>query len=212
MARFQFFERDVAAQGAVRVQLYPGAVVEHALHVLLDGSRRQAKGRNTPDHHATGPVRHFVDMDRITGFGQVLGSRQPGRPRPDDAHGLGLGHLDWRQMVAATQFLHDIAFQVADGDRPIAVGAPASRLAGRIADAPANRGKWVCCGDGFEGFLDFSFPDVSDVGRRIGPHRAGHLTGCGNEIDVIDVIGETRGRRAGCDAGDVVNAHVNLPC
>ena len=165
-------------------------VLEHALGVFLDYSRRQAEGGDAPDHHAAEPVGGLIDVDRVAGLGEVLGSGEPGRAGTDDAHGLGPGDRHRRQVMVAPELLHDEALEVADGDRAVGGGAPARRLARGVAHPPADRAERVCRGDRLVGLLEFLLPDVGEIGRGVGADGAGDLARRGDEVQIVGVVDE----------------------
>ena len=188
ITRFELVERYVAPEFAIQMGLDAGTMRRQAIEILLDNSRRQPKRWDTPDHHAAQAVGHLVDMYLIAGNRQIVGGGQSGRPGADDAHGLAAGHRDRRQVVFAAQSVHDHALEIADGERTIGGDAAARRFARRIADPAAYRAKRVGRGDGLEGLFPFLFPDVADIGRRVGSDRTSHLTGRGNEMTVARVV------------------------
>ncbi len=69
------------------------------------------------------------------------------------------------------------ALQVADGDRGIDLGAVAFRLAGVLADAPADRRQGTLLADDLVGLLEAPLADKGDVRLRVDAGRAGELAG-----------------------------------
>ena len=88
MAFLQLVEGDVLAEFAIEVQLDPRAFGEEAVHVLLDHMGRAAEARDAPDHHAAGPVRHLVEMNRVARDREVMRGGEAGGAGADDADGL----------------------------------------------------------------------------------------------------------------------------
>ena len=210
MALLQLVQRHVLAQRHAAMQVNVRAMLEQALHVLGDDAGRQAEAGNAPHHHAAGLVHHFVDVDFEARFGEVLRRGEAGGACTNDADRLLAGDLYRGQVMVVAQLVHHVALQVADGDRAIRVGAAAGGLAGRVADAAADRGEGVRRRDGLEGLGVFLFPDEADVGRRVGAYGARHLAGGGHEVRVLHIVAcRCLGRAHTVDVvhGDDVRAH-----
>ena len=91
-------------------------------------------------------------------------------------------------MEAGAQLVHDEALQIANCDGAIAIGAAAGGFARRVAHAATNGAEGIGGGDGLESFLHLAFPDITDIGGRIGADGARHLAGRGNEVDVLNIF------------------------
>ena len=167
-----------------------GAALLQAHQVLVDDAGRQAEGGNTPGHHAAGPVGHLIDIDLEAGDRQVMGGDQAGGAGTDDGNALVAGDVCHLGLEAVAQLFHDEALEIADLQGPVARRAAARRLAGRVADPAADRAERVGRGDRLEGLGEAAFPDIGDVGRRVGAHRAGDLTRRRDEVEIGGVVGE----------------------
>jgi len=206
VAFLQLIQRDtVITKRCFQVNLDARTMGHHAVNVFFDDADRQTECRDTPGHHTAQSIRHFIDMNLVSGFGQILCRRQASRSSADDTDGLFLRDLADRQAEILAQFVHDIAFQVTDSDGAIAVCPATGRFTRRITDPAANGTERVGCRNRLVGFLDLAFPDVTDIGRRIGTHRTGDLTRRRHVMRQGHIIRKAFRRSAGINTVDVVN-------
>ena len=56
-----------------------------AVYVFLNDMGRKAESRNSPNHHTAKAIRHFVDMNAVTGNAKIVGGGQAGGPTADDS-------------------------------------------------------------------------------------------------------------------------------
>ena len=210
VAALEFGQGDVAPERRIEVYIDPRTALHEPVHVLFDDAHRQAEGGNPPAHHAARAVGHFIDIDLEAGDREIMGGDQPGRAGADDGDALRSGYRNRRRLVGGAQLVHDEALEAADLQGAVGRRAPAGGLAGGVADPPADRGERVGVGDRLEGLGVFAFPDIGDVGRRVGAHRTGDLTGRRDEMEIAGVVGKLV--LGTVFLGHAYLGHVSRPC
>ena len=195
-----FSSSRVTSRAERRVEMHgdPRAAGEHPVDVLVEDLWRAAERGDAPGHVAAEHPGQLVDVDRVARLREILRGGQAGRAAADDADRLRLRDRHGGRAMRRAELVHHVALQVADRERPVRVGAAAGRLARRVADPAADRRERVRRGDRLERLLDLPLPDVRDVGGRVGSDRAGDLTRRGDEVGVVDVVGQ---RELGGTAG-----------
>jgi len=158
------------------------AELEDGLDLTADQAAGQAVLGDAEHHHPAEPVLRLVDRDRVATQAQVVGGRQARRPTADDADRRAGGRRDRAVGLvpdgAAAEALHaepfaDKALQRADRDRRVERAAPARRLAGGGADAPADRREGVGLAGDQVGVPVAALGDRGHVGAGVGVYRAG---------------------------------------
>ncbi len=84
-----FEQRRDIVDAAVEPQFH--AHVDDALHFAVDDLARQPVAGDAETHHAARQRPGLVDFDRVTQARQVIGRRQPARPRADHENALAAG-------------------------------------------------------------------------------------------------------------------------
>ena len=184
---FETGQGEIAAEPAVQFDLH--SQVNDRLNLRLNDFARQAVLRNAQRQH---PARHALGLEdgRLESHqGEVVRAAQARRASPD--HGdpatvaqLGAlsslgGRINLVEIEAfrfhAVLFANE-SFQRADGDGGIDVFAPAFRLAGRGAHAPANGGKRIGPASDDVGVLVPPVGDRLNVAASIRPNRTPRTT------------------------------------
>ena len=185
-------ERDVPAHGAPRAELDAGAadVVDlRVQHVAGQPVRRDARA----EHAAQLPPR-LEDGRPVSPDGQVVGGRQAAGPGADHGDLLPGVPLRLRGLEAHLRLqVGQKPLDRLDGDRLVPFSAAALRLAGVVADAPADGRQGVVPLDQLERLLELPGCRERDVTLDGDVRRALDLAG--RHAPLVD--GEGVGNRLG---------------
>ena len=123
----------------------------------------------------------------------MIGAGQPRRPGADDGDPVRPRRRAGDLNPARVDPVGGQAFEVADGDRLVHLGAPAGILAAVGANPAQNAGKRQVLHDDLQGLMELALLDHLDVALDVQPRRAGHaargLVGLADGVGAGDGLG-----------------------